>query len=735
MDIKRGASVGSRKAVAHSSASARESSFRRDIEGLRAVAILTVVLFHAKVPGFDGGYVGVDVFFVISGFLITGLLWREISSTGGIRLKRFYGARARRLLPASAFVGVVTGICSALLLPPLEARAVIGDGIASALYVGNYRFVLRGIDYLASYMPPSPFEHYWSLGVEEQFYLLWPALVLATGWSVRRIAHLRAGASTPMRGPFIVVLTLIAALSFTLSLAMTHVAASVAFFSLPTRAWELALGGLIAFTADRWTKLPVQYAAIAGWFGLILISLACILLNKTTPYPGTAALLPVLGTILVIGSGCTTVDQGCGRFLKIAPMLALGRLSYSWYLWHWPVLLLTPYVLGHPLGLVGRLVAAVASGGLAVLTMRYIEDPVRFNARLRRSPNKSLLLGGGVTGCAVLASAVLLVLVPVPVGHGTPVSTMTITVPPPPPTPVTADIRRYDDTVRSAFDQVQAAIAATDHQEAVPSNLVPNLADAAHENPRLYEGGCLRNFLEADQPECVAGNRASGTTIALVGDSNAAMWRPAFEQVAAKGHWRLETMAKAGCPLMDISFVNLVLRREYSECARWRDEVIARLRAEPPQLIIIGLWRKYGEQYGYTSGFTSYDSTWLENLNSLVKELRSSGSAVLVLGPIPDLSSVAPVCLSAHMDNPDACSKARITATNEDAIKDEGAAVASAGGQYLDITGLFCSDRQCPAIIGNNLVYMDKDHLTFEYVHQLAPALGSIVTRAIATGS
>ncbi|BBU20303.1 hypothetical protein MYXE_00920 [Mycobacterium xenopi] len=161
--------------------------FRLDIEGLRAVAVLAVVLFHAEVPGVGGGFVGVDVFFVISGFLITGLLWREVDSTGTVRLRRFYGARARRLLPASATVGVITAIASAILLPPLQARTVFGDGIASALYVANYRFLLEGSDYFLHEMPPSPFQHYWSLGVEEQFYLVWPALMIGTAWLIRRV--------------------------------------------------------------------------------------------------------------------------------------------------------------------------------------------------------------------------------------------------------------------------------------------------------------------------------------------------------------------------------------------------------------------------------------------------------------------------------------------------------------------------------------------------------------------
>ena len=282
-----------------------QTGFRPDIEGLRAVAVVAVVLFHAGMPGVGGGFVGVDVFFVISGFLITGLLWREVSTTGTVGLRRFYGARARRLLPASATVGVVTMIASAVLLPPLQARSVIGDGIASALYVSNYWFIMQGVDYFGRHLPPSPFQHYWSLGVEEQFYLVWPALIIGTAWLIRRVrrrtkadAHLLDNAriwwslrwSRPCRSRC-------RWWSLTWCLA-------VAFFSLPTRAWQLAAGGLVALTADQWRRLSPRAAAITGWAGLALILLACTWLSATTLYPGTAALLPMLGAALVIGAGC-----------------------------------------------------------------------------------------------------------------------------------------------------------------------------------------------------------------------------------------------------------------------------------------------------------------------------------------------------------------------------------------------------------------------------------------------
>ena len=237
-----------------------QKRFRPDIEGLRAVAVLAVVLFHAEVPGVGGGYVGVDVFFVISGFLITGLLWREANTTGTVRLRRFYGARARRLLPASATVGVVTMVASVVLLPPLQVKSVMWDGITSALYVGNYWFIMRGVDYFASHKALSPFQHYWSLGVEEQFYLVWPALIIGTAWLIRRVRRRTRAEATSSQRPYLVVLALVAVMSFALSLAATPLAPPVAFFSLPTRAWQLAVGGLVALTVGRWRRLSSRAA-------------------------------------------------------------------------------------------------------------------------------------------------------------------------------------------------------------------------------------------------------------------------------------------------------------------------------------------------------------------------------------------------------------------------------------------------------------------------------------------
>jgi peptidoglycan/LPS O-acetylase OafA/YrhL len=709
-----------------------QKRFRPDIEGLRAVAVLAVVLFHAEVPGVGGGYVGVDVFFVISGFLITGLLWREANTTGRVGLRGFYGARARRLLPASATVGVITMVGSVLLLPPLQVPGVLWDGITSALYVGNYWFIMRGVDYFANHKALSPFQHYWSLGVEEQFYLVWPALILGTAWLIRRLRRRTRAEATSSQRPYLVVLALVAAVSLALSLAATPLAPPIAFFSLPTRAWQLAVGGLVALTVGRWGRLSSRASAITGWAGLALILLACCGLSAATPYPGIAALLPTLGAALVIGAGCANPSQGCGRALAVSPMRAIGRISYSWYLWHWPVLLLAPALVGHPLGLAARVAAALVSGGLAVLTLRVIENPLRFAPAVRRSPGRSLALGGVATAIAVCVGLVLLHVVPIPVGRGPAAKPRTITAMPVPPG---STMDAYDAAVQHAFAQVREAVAASVDLKAVPSNLDPSFADLQAEQQAYMGKGCLRTPTQGGQPECATGDTASPTTVAVVGDSHAAIWNPAFQRAAANRHWRLETLAKAACPLMPLrvtnSFRPLVELLEH--CEQWRVEIMARLRAEHPRLVVVSAFRGYGADEAMT-GFNAYDPAWIDGLTRLVQQLRGTGARVLVLGPVPDPHSDVPTCLSAHLDDVTSCLPQRSKAVNESGIAAESAAVKAGGGQYADLTDLFCTTDRCPVIVGNTLIYVDSSHLTFEYSRLLAPVMGALAARALARG-
>ena len=714
--------------------------FRPDIEGLRAVAVLAVVLFHAGLAVLPGGFVGVDVFFVISGFLITGMLWRETSSTGGVRLFRFYGARARRLLPASVAVGIVTLIASALLLPPLQVKLVSIDAITSALYVSNYWFAGTGVNYFGkeNLLAPSPFRHYWSLGVEEQFYLVWPVLILMIAWLIRRFARRSAdnGRRIPPPQAYVWALAVIAAGSFALSLVITYIVPPVAYFSLPTRAWQLAVGGLVALTAIHWRRIPSLLATAAGWTGLAMIVLAYVALSGATRYPGTAALLPTLGTALVIVAGCASPSQGAGRLLGTAPLRGIGRVSYSWYLWHWPVLVLAPVMLGHKLNALESLMAVLISLLLAELTLRYIENPIRFSETLRRSPKRSLAMGGALTAVAVAVSAVPLVTVPNPAGRGRAVPAIDITAEPVLPG---APLALYEDAVRSTFQQVQAAVAiAAGNTGPVPSNLTPPLDGQSEQIKAMTAEGCLLVIpFDADQPDCITGNPKSSTTVALIGDSHAAMFNPGFQGLVARRDWRMTLMAKAACPIVDLPITSRFNgpAEMFQSCQKWRDVVMQRLRAERPQLIVLATSRGYsgnGTGIWGRSDFQMYDSAWIAQLSDFIREIRSLGSQMLVLGPVPASPTVTPICISGNLDDVTRCEYSPGEVIDAPGRKVEEKAVLASGGQYAQMLPLVCAGDRCPVIVGNIMVSYDGSHLSSEYSRFLSPALGALVDRALA---
>ena len=372
---------------------AARGHFRPDIEGLRAVAVLAVLAYHVRLPGFAGGLIGVDVFYVISGFLITGLLRRELLSTGGINFVTFYARRARRLLPAALLVIAVTVVVSFFTLSRLRFPDVAGDAAAAALYVSNYRFVLNATDYLAAGTDPSPLLHYWSLGVEEQFYLFWPLLIFlgAALLSARRLA---------------LVIVPVAIVSLIACIMWTDIAAQWAFFSLPTRAWELALGALIEIGLLRLpARAGTRVATATGWLGLGLVLFAVAWITPDTPFPGTVAIIPVVGAGLLIMAGARS-SATPSRWLATSVPRWFGQISYSLYLWHWPLLILVPIMIGRD-DLPTRLLLAVAAVGIAALSTRYIEIPFREGRVLRMPPVRSLAMAGGASVLVAVGAVTL----------------------------------------------------------------------------------------------------------------------------------------------------------------------------------------------------------------------------------------------------------------------------------------------------------------------------------------
>jgi peptidoglycan/LPS O-acetylase OafA/YrhL len=715
------------------------------------VAVLAVVLYHAHVGVLGGGFDGVDVFFVVSGYLITGLLWRELDRDGRVSLPSFYGRRARRLLPAAILVVVVTALAARRWMPPLELPSVMRDGVASSLYVANYRFALQHTSYLAPTVVVSPFQHYWSLAVEEQFYLLWPLLLVGASLVWRRphrYQHYRwrdaGGRSGPDRVTALAVLGAVTVFSCLLSIWLTHVNQPWAFFSLPTRAWELGAGGILALAAPTVRRIPANAATVVGWVGLGVIILSFFVITSSTPYPGTAALAPVLGTVLVIASGEVAAvranaivrHQGPATVLARPSMRAIGRISYSWYLWHWPFLILAPYALGYTLSLWQNLFVAALSGVIAAISYAVVETPGRTSTWLAALPRRSLVMGGTLSAAGALVCVLVAANLPSLTGPGL-ARAATIRS-----NPIPSGNRRAwspGHTTTTTVDPLQAQISSINAQIAaqlavgvgiteVPSNLHPTLADANTDDPPVYVDGCMDSYLDSSVQRCEFGDLASNTSVVIFGDSHAGMWFPAVDVAANQHGWRLYTWTKATCPPMNLPIYSPVLGRTFTECDTWRQNVLARIQAVHPALVILGVARHYGS----AAGFTPYQLPWLQALAQMVTTIRQMGSQVMVIGPVPKPPFNVPDCLSAHLSDAVACTQPVAAEINEVGLAAERTYVTAAGGAYLDVQPWFCTATSCSVILGNIEMWRDDNHISPEYSSFLGPAMSAELEAVLA---
>lgn len=714
-------------------------TFRPDIEGLRAIAVLAVLAYHARVPGISGGYVGVDVFFVVSGFLISGLILRELRTTGTISLPTFYARRARRLLPAALVVIAATTIASAILLPPLRVGDVALDGAASALYVGNVRYAVLATDYLQAELDPSPLLHFWSLGVEEQFYLVWPALLLVVAGraaNVRRIG---------------IAVVVVGGASLALSVAWTPTDGPLAFFLLPTRAWELAIGAGLALAATRLAGLPASIATASVVAGIAAIGVASVLFDRATPFPGTAALLPVAGAALIIAGGMRAPHGPLSRLLGIAPMRWIGGISYSLYLWHWPLLVLPAAAVGAPLPGVVRLALVAATFGLAAASRRYIEDPIRHGTAARMPSPRTL-------GYAVALSLVVAI---GSLGIG-------VAIGPPTTTATTDDVKLELPTAPTTASAAPAGSAlsgsapsgsapsgsgpsspgpsttatppATTTPRAatpggpVPTDLVPSLGAVRADLPVIYADGCHASAAElpsiASKASCVYGATESPTTVVLIGDSHAAQWFPTFERLARERSWRLVSMTKSACPAVDVDvdIFNPTLKRAYPECAAWLAMTLQRIASERPALVVISDARSTRFLIGGEPvRSTDRDDLWAEGLGRTVASARASGAQVVIIGDTPDPAGDPPVCLSDHLDDALACATPSSVAVATGRLATERTVAAAAGATFIDPTPWLCPTEPCPAVIGRLLVFRDGHHMTTPFAAALAPYLDPLL--------
>ena len=676
------------------------SRFRVDIEGLRAVAVGLVLLYHAGVRQMPGGFVGVDVFFVISGFLITGLLVRELETSGRVSLTRFYARRAKRLLPATAAVLVATAVLTWCFLPVTDRSTLAGDIVAAALYVVNWRLASRSVDYLAEGVGPSPVLHFWSLAVEEQFYVVWPLLLVAVAWGVRR----RGG---DIRARMAVGIAMVAVPSLVWSVHLTSRDSATAFFITTTRLWELAVGAAAAIGAQHWKRLHRGPAIVIGWLGLAAIAASGALFDASARWPGYRALLPTLGTAAVIVAGFSAGGGGAARLLSWRPMVWVGGLSYSLYLWHWPLLVAATAHWGK-LGALRGLGVVAISLLPAWLSHRFVENPIRFSRRVGRSSRFALSLGLGFTLTGAAAGLALWCAVP---GH------------PPSRQPLALGARALGSNPGAT-----ASAAPRDHSDTI----VPDPMQAPKDIPKAYAEGCQVGY-GADTPvECIAGDPKGAIDIVLAGDSKIMQWYSAFDELGKENGWRIRTRAKSECAFS--ATVDARAGHPDLSCLHWNEKVLVQLLADPPDLVVTSQRQAQGYEEPTQASSPQTKEAMSAGLAKRWGQLEARGIHVAVLLDNPGPAVNVYECVAKNRERLSACAFSRQEGIDRSAAPTQlAAASAIPSVTVVDLTPGICPTEKCEPVIGGVLVYRQGSHLTDTYVRTLAPRLHAALAPLLAS--
>lgn len=638
--------------------------YRGDIEGLRALAVALVVGAHAGIPWLAGGFVGVDVFFVLSGFLITGLLLREMEGTGSIALGAFYLRRLRRLMPALILMIVITSLVAAVVLAPGEQLPQPSVAAMAALWASNIYFASVQMDYFAPGTDSNLFLHTWSLGVEEQFYLLWPLLLLALGSARRgkRTGRLR----------WVMVVVVVSGLIA--SWLLTPQFPQWAFYMMPVRAWEFAAGALIwlglhgnvqGLFGPRVARGLVQ---VCGWAGLLLLAVSAVTYGATTPYPGWRAAVPVVGAVLIVWAGSHDHDAGVARLLSLRPLQILGRLSYAWYLWHWPALLLGYAIAGSHAPIV-RLASVTIALGLAAVSYRWVEHPVRHQSWWLGRPWMALM--------SCLAVMVLIILL----------------------------TTEWFNTASMRFS----------------SPGMQRYAAARNDTPAIYSKGCDDYYNSSAVKPCYFGASKAPHTAVLMGDSIAGQWFPAVSEIFGRSDWRLVVLTKSSCPLVDQSFFYARIGREYTECSAWRRNALAQLSGLHPDIVLLSTVA--------TSGFSQIQ--WIEGTSRVLSSIDHSASRILILRGTPRLPFDGLDCLAAHQGRPkwlgaqQSC-EAPLSDPHDELVLQwlQQASSRFTNVQIIDMNDQICPQGKCAAEIGGVIVFRDSQHMTASFAKSLAPELG-----------
>ena len=709
------------------------SRHRNDIQGLRAIAVLLVVLCHAGVPGVTGGYVGVDVFFVLSGFLITGVLLSGVSKSRWHSLVEFYSRRARRILPAAALTLVATDIAAYGLLNLVRAKQTMQDSVSAALFTANIHFANQGTNYFAQGQPPSPLQHFWSLAVEEQFYLVWPvilALVVLGIGIVLRPATRRGGPRgtkqltdrTLLR--LLIAILVIGGASLFWSVHYTAADPQASYFSTFSRGWELALGAALAIGARHVARVPARLTAILGWLGVACIIVASVTFSSSTQLPGYAALLPTVGAALVIAAGIGTIRTrfDVGRVLGTTPMRYVGDRSYSLYLWHWPILIIAAEHAGHDLSLASKLVLMVGAFVVSIVSYGLFENPIR---RMKwSSPAHAmvlwpasliavLLVSGWATG-KIDAQATALADAGAPQYPGLASNPQQATGG---TSSSTFNASFTDSAGASALPAVVAAGQAAQRGAKLPPGLTPPVTNLLQDY-YTFPGACSAGQGQTSSTICTLGDTASSKSIALIGDSHAMMWMPAILAMARQDGWVVRPLTKSSCTPPDW----FVASMRIPECSAWLSWALQQAeRLRPTVLVITG---EFGAVDADQAGPVS------SGIASLVSRMKPYAKKVVIIGDHPQQSTEPVDCLLSASANMGRCSVA-LTESWSEINSAIAAGATSAGASFIDTTGWLCAAGYCPQVIGHDIVYRDATHLTETYVLQLASAFRTAFRKAI----
>jgi peptidoglycan/LPS O-acetylase OafA/YrhL len=673
-----------------------QSGFRKDIQGLRALAVLLVALDHANVGPFTGGFIGVDVFFVISGFLITSLLIGEADRDRKVSLAGFYARRARRILPAATVVIVVTLAVSVRYLSGVQALAVAKDAVWATFFAANVHFSAIGTDYFSADVAPSPLQHYWSLAVEEQFYLVWPLLVMLLVWVARRRGW-------GVRRTLVPVLLVILVASLAYSIRLTQTDAVAAYFSTPARAWELGLGALIATAALRLRRQPPALLAVLSWVGLGAVAVGALAYDEHTLFPGIAVALPVVGTALLLGGGLGAARWGPQFLLGVRPMRVLGDWSYSFYLWHWPTLIIAAAVWRKPEGWSGAAVLGVALV-LSALSYHLVENPVRRTRKLARKTWRGLVL----YPTAVALTLPLAAFADHTVRDFAGERGAAITV---------------AGATHSIRPLVRASVLAARAGHAIPAILQPDPLEL--DQAKADVGECSY-FEHPDGQLCPRGDTEGSKTLLLIGDSHARQWIPALDQIAAASGYTAYYLVREGCPAADVTPWLSNGSGPALGCEAFQDwarEVAARLQ---PDLVLFGT---HATENGFEGPNGEPVNSWEGQAELLqsglvdeINQVRVNAGKVVVLGDPPGLTVDPAECLTARestlascMSDPDERSMLMSSHVHAAAIE--------ADVSYVDPTPWFCWQGDCPLVVGDLIAMRDPGHVSSDYAAVLAPDL------------